>query len=226
MTAHHANRRVRFLLLGVGTVLWIAVIVVVVRMWMERGGLSETVEPPARTIPVARFTPTFHPYDLPDFELTDQNGRKVTKADLIGKPWVASFFFTECQTECPMITARLQKLQDSLQQSDAMIVSISVDPAGDTAAVLDRYAKSHNADPKRWLFLRSDDKQKLYELLMKGFKLPVAENPNPKEGEDKFDHSASVLHVDETGRVVGKYSGVSEVEMERLRSALTAKDDG
>src|SRR5713101_367446 len=89
-----------------------------------------------------------------DFSLTERSGQTVSRADLRGKVWVASFLFTRCCTGCPQITATLAQLQKELQgQPDVILVSFSVDPEHDTPKVLKDYAKEWGADPKRWLFL-------------------------------------------------------------------------
>lgn len=223
MNTPPANRRRRLLLLGTGTVLWIAVFAVLIRAWVVRGRADGSPREGPSPAPFSMKQP-FRPYELPDFQLTDQNGNKVTKADLKGRQWVASFFYTRCKTVCPAVTARLRTLQDALGGTDVLIVSISVDPEGDTAEVLDRHAKTNNADPRHWLFLRSDDRQRLYRLLKDGFHVAAAENTDPdRQPDDDFTHSQKVMHVDENGTVIGIYDGASEFEMERLRQALVKR---
>ena len=113
--------------------------------------------------------------EVPDFSLTERSGRRVTRADLLGKVWVANFIYTQCTETCPLQTARLTRLQSEFVAEEALrLVSITVDPQRDTPAVLSRYAERYGADPVRWLFL-TGDKGAIYRLAKEGFRLGVAD---------------------------------------------------
>jgi cytochrome oxidase Cu insertion factor (SCO1/SenC/PrrC family) len=117
---------------------------------------------------------------VPDFALTDQSGRPVRRADLEGKVWIASFIFTNCRDECPLMTAEMAQLQAGFADvSDFRLVSISVDPERDRPAVLSQYADRFNADPERWLFL-TGDKQAIYRLVREGFRVGIVDPAEPE----------------------------------------------
>jgi cytochrome oxidase Cu insertion factor (SCO1/SenC/PrrC family) len=112
---------------------------------------------------------------LPDFALTDQRGRPVHRADLQGNVWVASFMYTGCADECPVMTAEMARLQSDLAAiPDVRLVSISVDPDRDTPAILSQYAARFDADPDRWLFL-TGDKRAIFRLAREGFRLGIVD---------------------------------------------------
>jgi cytochrome oxidase Cu insertion factor (SCO1/SenC/PrrC family) len=112
---------------------------------------------------------------VPEFALIDQRDRAVRRADLIGKVWIASFIFTDCPDECPLMTAEFARLQSDLAHlTDLLLVSISVDPERDSPAVLAQYAERFHADPGRWLFL-TGDKGAIYRLVREGFRLGLAD---------------------------------------------------
>jgi cytochrome oxidase Cu insertion factor (SCO1/SenC/PrrC family) len=116
---------------------------------------------------------------VPDFALIDQLGRPVRRADLDGKIWIASFIFTNCPDECPLMTSEMAQLQSDLAHNvDLRFVSISVDPERDTPAVLSQYAERFNVDPDRWFFL-TGDKQAIYRLAREGFRLGIADPVEP-----------------------------------------------
>ena len=116
---------------------------------------------------------------VPDFTLVERSGRPVRLEDLHGKVWIASFIFTHCPDECPLMTAELARLQsDFAEVSDLRLVSITVDPDRDTPAVLSQYAAQFHADPERWLFL-TGDKRVIYQLAREGFRLGISA---PTEG--------------------------------------------
>ena len=92
-----------------------------------------------------------------DVELLDQDGRKVRfYTDMLkGKTVVINAFFTTCTSVCPPMNRNMEKIQKALGDrvgKDVLLVSISVDPATDTPAVLKDYSQKFHAGPG-WLFL-------------------------------------------------------------------------
>jgi cytochrome oxidase Cu insertion factor (SCO1/SenC/PrrC family) len=143
-----------------------------------------------------------------DFTLTDQLNRTVTKADLVGKVWVASFVFTRCTTLCPQVSCSMAHLQGDLAaEPGVVLVSFSVDPSHDTPAVLKQYAASFQADPGRWRFLSGDQKQ-VYELIEKSFHLGVQQNSGSNRTPgNEVTHSSKLAVVDRRGQVRGYFDG-------------------
>jgi len=133
---------------------------------------------------------------LPDFSLTERNGREVALAALREKVWIANFIYTHCTDTCPLQSARMARLQaDLAAEADVRLVSITVDPEADTPQVLAEYATRFAADPDRWLFL-TGEKGPIYTLIQEGFHLSVADpadaaqpppgrqsRPNPSPGD-------------------------------------------
>ena len=148
----------------------------------------------------------------PEFSLTDQNGKTVTRRDLAGKVWIADFIFTNCAGTCPVISGTMRRLQDSLPP-EIHLVSFSVDPERDTPDVLAKYAEQFRADKGRWHFL-TGGKDKLHDLSIKGFKLALDET----DGTDvePITHSTRLVLVDKDGRIRGYYGGTEDEEMKRL----------
>jgi protein SCO1/2 len=154
---------------------------------------------------------------VPDFALTNRDGRTVRRADLAGSPWVADFVFTRCAASCPMMSMRLARLNRDLPADlPARLVSFSVDPDYDTPAVLERYAESFKA-PARWLFL-TGGRDAMYRLSKEGFKLAVdAGGGTPNE---PVLHSTRFVLVDGQGRIRGYYEAFDEPSMKKLRRDL------
>jgi protein SCO1 len=75
-----------------------------------------------------------------------------------------------------------------------LLVSLTVDPDHDTPEVLSDYARRFDADPKRWWFLNGP-KAATYELIRKGFLLPVEES-SPADvatGAETIGHSSRLV---------------------------------
>jgi protein SCO1/2 len=91
-----------------------------------------------------------------DTILIDQNSRPHRfYSDLIaGRTVIINEIFIGCSSSCPIVMARLAKLQELLRDrmGQVAILSISVDPVLDTPELLRGYAESFNAGPG-WYFL-------------------------------------------------------------------------
>jgi protein SCO1 len=151
-------------------------------------------------------------YPVPDFSLTDQTDKTVTLADFRGKVWVADFIFTNCGGTCPMMTDKMRQLQQALP-AEIRMVSITVDPARDTPKALAAYAEEHGATRDRWLFL-TGEKQSLYDLCVKGFKLPLDDTGGTVA--EPIAHSTRFVLVDKQGEIRGYYGGTEEEDVKRL----------
>ena len=154
-------------------ILWSVLILVLVGV-SALGIWSVVRQPPFAPLMLARAAPRLPVYgSLPDFALVERSGRLVRRLDLEGKIWVASFIFTNCPDECPLMTAEMGRLQaDMAPVQDLRLVSITVDPERDTAAALSQYAERFTADHERWLFL-TGDKEAIYRLARDGFHLGI-----------------------------------------------------
>jgi cytochrome oxidase Cu insertion factor (SCO1/SenC/PrrC family) len=153
-------------------------------------------------------------FDVPPFALVDQNGNPVTRESLRGRPWVAAFIFTRCPTGvCPMMAARLGKLQDAIDPR-VRLVSFSVDPERDTPEVLRRYAASFGADGERWSLL-TGDKATIYAVA-DAMKVAVMPAPTPERPDD-ITHSDRFILVDADGKVRQTYRSNDEDAMAKLQ---------
>jgi protein SCO1 len=145
---------------------------------------------------------------LPEFSLITSSGEPLTKHDLDGKFWIASFIFTRCTGECPQVSGTMARLQKELSdKDDVRLVSLSVDPEHDTPEILHFYAKLYGADARQWLFV-TGEKRKVYDLIVDGFHLGMeqATGANRKPGRE-VTHSSSLMLVDRQGHIRGKFEG-------------------
>ena len=157
---------------------------------------------------------------LPDFRLTASSGEEVTKADLLGRPLVIAALFTTCSGPCPRLAAGLRELQSELTGTDALLVTVSVDPEHDTPEVLQRYAEHYGADGERWIFLTGTEAE-VQRLVREGFYLAVQRAP-PGEAKigEQVTHDTRFLVVDRAGRRRGWYPGTDPDALERLRERV------
>lgn len=163
---------------------------------------------------------------VPAFALTDQAGRTVSDRDLRGAPWVANFIFTRCPSACPMLTAKFKALQGALRDLPGVrYVSISVDPAHDTPAVLAAYAQRFSADTSRWSFL-TGPLEDIERTVVQGFKVHIGKPETRADDPTLIDimHGEHFVLVDAAGTIRGYYraepAGMEELEA-RVRALVS-----
>ncbi len=158
-------------------------------------------------------------YDLPRFDLVDQDSRPWSSDELRGTIWVADFMFTRCNGICPMQSRNMQALQEALRGTPlwdkVRLVSISIDADNDTPAILRDYAERYRADPSRWTFL-TGPKEEVWSLSRDHFRLDVMDNP--EDTVMPIGHSGKFIVVDGAGRVRAYHSSTDATE----RAALIA----
>ncbi|WP_396163029.1 SCO family protein [Flavobacterium sp.] len=135
---------------------------------------------------------------VPAFELTDQNNKKISNTDYLGKVYVVEFFFSTCPTICPKMNQSMLQLQDAFYGNPNFgLVSITIDPEHDTALVLKEHAALLGVKHYNWHFL-TGDKKYIYNLANKGFNLYAGENNKAAGG---FEHSGLFALVDKEGNI-------------------------
>jgi protein SCO1/2 len=134
---------------------------------------------------------------VPPFTLTAEDGSEYGSAQLKGKVWVANFIFTTCHGPCPRMTARMKSLQEATRDvADLRLVSITIDPARDTPAVLAGYGKRYAADPARWRLLTGSE-DGIRKVSLDAFRLGDAGGA--------LEHSSRFALVDRDGDIRGYY---------------------
>ena len=114
-------------------------------------------------------------HKIADFSFTNQNGKTITQKDYKDKIYVADFFFTTCQTICPIMTDNMVEIQNKIiDDDDIMLLSHSVTPEIDTVAQLKRYALKKGVNDKKWNLV-TGDKKEIYKLARKSY-LAVKDN--------------------------------------------------
>lgn len=154
-------------------------------------------------------------FEIPKFTLTERSGQPFDSASLLGKVWVADFFFTSCPGTCLMLSNRMKELhQATAGNAGVRFVSISTDSATDTPEVLRKYAATLGAD-ERWSFL-TGARAAIFDLSITGFKLALADTEGV-DVKEKFIHSTKLVLVDKRGWIRDYYDGIGDAPDERKR---------
>jgi protein SCO1 len=144
-----------------------------------------------------------------------QNGTPFRASQLKGKVWLASYFFTSCQTVCPALNSTLQQLHR--EYPELHLVSITSDPSNDTWQVLKTYSQHFAGNSKRWFFLTMPQ-DSMRHLAVGGFKLMNPETPEM--------HSTRIVLIDEQQKIRHYYDSSDTTSLAALRSHLTQIQHG
>ena len=151
-------------------------------------------------------------HTISDFSLTNQEGQTITQDTYDGKIYVTDFFFTTCQTICPLMTSNMLELQDKLQDNpEVLLLSHTVMPEIDNVQQLKKYAKEKKIDSNKWNLV-TGAKKEIYTLARKQY-LTAKENPDDPLG---LVHTENFVLIDAQKRIRGFYDGTLAQEMDRV----------
>jgi protein SCO1/2 len=149
---------------------------------------------------------------VPDFALTNQNGRKIHLAQFHGKAVVITFIYTSCPLPdfCPRVTRNFAELEKELAAQPKLygethLLSASFDPKRDTPAVLKKYGEGYMGSMStkafaHWDFAVADTKTlpemaRYFDVGMSG------------EKDGTITHTLSTTLIGPDGKVVQFYPG-------------------
>lgn len=182
---------------------------------------KEADDRPLRSLPYygpkySKGQDSIHHRILP-FSLLNQYGDSVHLSDVQNKIILCEFFFTTCQSICPVMNENFRHLYNSFpDRNDLLLLSHTVDPEQDSVPVLKAYAARQGVKDKRWQFL-TGDKVQLYHLARKSYLLNAEEGSG---GQDDFIHTQNFALIDKQGCIRGYYDGTDSLEINRLKTEL------
>jgi len=151
-------------------------------------------------------------HKISDFSLTNQNGEIVTQKKYENKIYVADFFFTTCQSICPIMTKNMKDIQDKLiEDSEILLLSHTVFPEIDSVEVLKKYAIDNSVIDSKW-DLVTGDKKEIYDLARKSY---LAAKDNSFSKYDMI-HTENFVLIDKKKQIRGFYDGTDKEEINRL----------
>ena len=151
-------------------------------------------------------------HKISDFSLINQNGETVTQNKYDNKIYVADFFFTTCQSICPIMTKNMKDIQNKLiKDSEILLLSHTVFPEIDSVEVLKKYAVENEIIDSKW-DLVTGDKKEIYDLARKSY-LAAKDN---SFGDYEMIHTENFVLIDKKKQIRGFYDGTNKEEINRL----------
>ena len=152
-------------------------------------------------------------HTVKDFNLTNQNGVKISSKDYENKIYVVDFFFTSCPSICPIMTDNMLLIQDEFIDDDQiMLLSLSVTPEIDSVSVLKNYAIEKGINDSKWN-ITTGSKKHIYDLARKSYFAVVDQGDGDLQD---FIHTPNFILVDKKKQIRGIYDGTELNEVTRL----------
>jgi protein SCO1/2 len=146
---------------------------------------------------------------LDEITFIDQDGNRRPLSRYRGSALALTFMYTRCPLPafCPLMDQQFARVQsaighDSKLAGQVQLLSITLDPAFDTPAVLKRHSEKLRADPKVWTFATGDrdDIDKL------GNRLGLLVTREGSKADD-ITHSLRTAVLDREGRLQKVFQG-------------------
>jgi len=153
------------------------------------------------------------------FSVRTQDGSLLSDSSLRGRPYVASFIYTQCAAVCPILVRHLSRVQDAVRGGRVRIVSFSVTPETDTPAVLAAFGRERGIDPSVWS-LATGSRRTIYGLARTSFFADDSRVGSGPEDETAFLHTEKLLLVDADGHLRGVYNGTQPHAIDQLMTDL------
>ncbi len=197
--------------------------------WLENVKVTAHAPPalPASPAPSGAAQRIPAPGDqVPDFQFTNQNGRRISLQQYRGKTLLVTFIYTRCPFPdyCPRVSGKFAEIYQQLATNPALagtrLLSVSFDPGHDSPRVLRDYGYSvaHTRQPalfSRWEFAtpRAADLPKITNF----FGLIY------KDDGGTITHSLSTTVIGPDGKIVRWYHGSDWQVSDVIKDAAGAR---
>jgi len=190
--------------------------------WLEKVKVTGHAKSPPAKGPTSFHTPQ-PGEEVPDFSLTNQDGKRVSLKKYRGDVLMVTFIYTRCpfQDFCPRMSSNFDQIYKQLgSDSSTHLMSISFDPQHDTPKILREYgfsvAHTHDAALfRRWEFAvpKKADLPKIASF----FALTV----QPDGG--LLTHNLSTAVIGPDGKIVSWYHGGEWQVSDLMKDAAGAR---
>ncbi|PTY05780.1 hypothetical protein DB347_15590 [Opitutaceae bacterium EW11] len=139
-----------------------------------------------------------------DGDFQDDAGRKVTLAELRGRPVLVAMFFSSCTYACPMLMSEMAQVRENLPEplrSRVALVLVSFDSDRDTSDALRAFRSSRGLSPQ-WRLWRSDP------ATIRGLAAALGVNYR-REANGQFSHSNLLTVLNAEGEIVHRREGLA-----------------
>ncbi len=193
--------------------------------WLENVVITSPAKP-GQAPPPVKENVAVEGKEMPDFALTNQDGKEISLKDFKDKTWALTFIYSECPLPnfCIAMSKNFSDLANQIAKDDALkeeikLLSISFDPKRDTPEKLKSYGlgylgkDSAAKDFQIWQLAVGKDEEikKIADFF--GLRYEVDEKDTTQ-----FNHSLRTAVISADGKVEKVFSGSDWTPEELLRA--------
>ena len=169
-------------------------------------------EPVQREVDGKTITDTIYQTIQP-FSYLNQDSIPVTEKDFDGKIYVADFFFTSCNTICPVMHRNMLKVYEKFKGNpEVKILSHSIDIKYDLPSRLKNYATKLGLSGNQWEFVHGST-DSIYKIAARDYLVAAYADKAEPQG---LVHQGWFVLVDKNKRLRGAYDGTKEDQVDQM----------
>lgn len=181
--------------------------------WLEKIGIVALPNPNQSPLPVREDVAQIG-NKVPDFTLTDQDGKRINLKDYRGKALAITFIYSRCPLPnyCILMSKHFSDLANQLNQNAELkdkirLLSVSFDPQTDTPEKLKQYGQGYlgkdaKPDFTIWQLATGTDKEIRAVADFFGLRYEV-----DAQNKTQFNHSLRTVVISPEGKVQKVFSG-------------------
>ena len=154
---------------------------------------------------------------IPPFSYLNQDSAIVTDKDFDGTIYIADFFFTSCNTICPVMHRNMLEVYKKFKTEERVkILSHTIDIKYDMPSRLKNYATKLGVEGDKWTFVHGS-RDSIFEVAAKSYLVAAYEDNSDPQG---LVHQGWFILVDTKKQIRGAYDGTKEDQVKQMMSDM------
>jgi protein SCO1 len=150
---------------------------------------------------------------VPDFSFINQDSIQVTNKDFENKIYVTDFFFTSCNTICPIMHRNMLEVYKKFKGNPQIkFLSHSIDVKYDLPYRLKKYADKLGVKGNQWEFVHGS-RDSIFNVAAKSYLVAAYEDAKEPQG---LVHQGWFVLVDKQKRLRGAYDGTRQDQVQKM----------
>ena len=150
---------------------------------------------------------------IPPFSYFNQDSIAITDKDFDGKIYVADFFFTSCNTICPIMHRNMLDVYKKFKNNPKVkLLSHSIDIKYDLPSRLKTYSKKLGVEGNQWEFVHGS-RDSIFNIAAKSYLVSAFEDSSDPQG---LVHQGWFILVDTKKQLRGAYDGTKADQVKQL----------
>lgn len=150
---------------------------------------------------------------IPPFSYLNQDSVFVSDKDFDNKIYIADFFFTSCNTICPVMHRNMLKVYEKYKVNpNVKILSHSIDIKYDVPSRLKSYASKLGVSSDKWAFVHGS-RDSIFNIAAKSYLVAAYEDKADPQG---LVHQGWFVLVDTKKQLRAAYDGTNEEQVKQM----------